>query len=73
MWDIHVTGCQFAGITGRECPSNCLRRNTVPDMDVFSYVRGIVIINEIAMIDLPECYESSSRQKKTDPRNLFIF
>jgi hypothetical protein len=66
-------GMPVCGITGRECPPNCLCRNTILDVDVFSYVWRIVIINEIALIELPECYESSSSNKKTDHQNLFIF
>ena len=30
-------------------------------MDVLSYIYRIVIINEIALIDLPECYEWQQR------------
>ncbi len=51
-------------ITGRERPPNCLNRNAVSDVDVPSYVRFIVIINEIALADLPERYEGGSRQKE---------
>src|SRR5208283_449074 len=43
------------------------------DMDVLSYVDRIVITNEIALMDLPECCKCDSRQKKENQQNLFIF
>jgi hypothetical protein len=63
-----------SGITdGRKCPPNRLRCNTVPDMDVPSYVYTIVKVNEIALTDLPERYDGRGGKKKTDHRNQFIF
>jgi hypothetical protein len=41
-------------------------------MNVVGYVYRIVEINEIALIDLPECYEGSKRQKKVNQQDLFV-
>jgi hypothetical protein len=60
------------GMTGRECPSNCLRCDTMLDMYVFGYVLAIVKVNEIALIDLPERQERSSRQKKINQQELLL-
>jgi hypothetical protein len=65
-------GMPVCGITGRKGPPNRLRCNTVPDMDVLSYVYIIVIINEIALTDLLERYDGSGRQKKVNQRNLLF-
>jgi hypothetical protein len=59
-------GVPVCGITGRECPSSFLYRNTILNMTVFGYVVFIVIINEIAMIDLPECGKHCQSEKKTN-------
>ena len=66
MWDIHVRGCQFRGITGRECPPDCLYCYAVANMDVLGYVFRIVTIDEIALNYLPKRHEGDSRQKEVD-------
>jgi len=42
------------------------------DMYVFGYVLAIVKVNEIALIDLPERQERSSRQKKINQQELLL-
>ena len=64
-------GMPVCGITARKCPPNGLHGHAVPDMDIFGYIRGIVIINEIAPVHLPECYKRGSRQENANRQDLF--
>ena len=54
------------GITRRESPSDRLECNAILDMTIPGYVNVVVVIIEIAMIDRPEGYEGSRRQKKAN-------
>jgi hypothetical protein len=50
------------GMIGRESPANSLCRNTILYMTVFGYVKVVVVIGEIAIIDLPVNGNDSYRQ-----------
>jgi hypothetical protein len=65
-------GVPVRDMTGRECPSNPVQRNTVLDMTIFRYIERIVKINEIAAIDLPECHKGGNREKQVNRKNRFI-
>jgi TusA-related sulfurtransferase len=65
-------GVPVRGLIGRECPPNAIQRNTVLDLMVRGYVVGIVVRNEIAIIDLPECKKGRNYQKQVNYDNLLI-
>src|SRR5208337_3315117 len=60
------------GIAGRECPSDCLEGNAVPDVRVFRDVFAIVVTYEITPVDLPECTDNGDRQKKINERDFLV-
>ncbi len=69
--NIHHVGYPRQGmpvivIIGRKSPSDPLDRNAIPDMNVLGDVALVVVISEITMIDLPEGYECSRRQKNVN-------
>ena len=53
-------------VYGCEGPSNSRYRNTILNLTVSGYVAVIVVINEIAMTYLPECYEGSNSQENAN-------
>ncbi len=60
------------GIGGRCCPEDPLHRYTMLNMIVFCYIDGIVVINKIATIDLPECHEGNNCQGHAKHEDLLI-
>jgi hypothetical protein len=54
------------GMTGRESPSDRFDRNAILDVTIPGNVSVVVVIIEIAMMDRPEGYECSRRQKKVN-------
>ena len=72
MWDIHVKGCQFAAqpvVNAHRIAPSVMPLLTC--MFSVTYT-GSSIINEIALIDLPECYKGSNRQEKVNQRDLLV-
>ncbi len=60
-------GMPEIGIIGRKSPLNPFDRNTTVDMTVLGDVHIVVkTTNEIAIIDLPKCYECNSRKKNVN-------
>jgi hypothetical protein len=53
-----------SGMTGCQCPVNFPYRDTILYMTVFRYIFIVIVISEIAMIDLPVNGNGSNRQKE---------
>ena len=54
-------GMPEIGMTGREGPPDPLDRDPILNIAVLCYVYIVIVINEFAVIDLPECQEGGSR------------
>ena len=64
-------GMPELGIQGREGPPNGLPSEAVLNMLVFTYVLRIIIIDEIALRDLPESQEGGDDEERDDEPPAF--
>ena len=64
-------GVPELGIQGRKGPPNRLHSEAVLNIPVFGYIARIIIIDEIAVRDLPEGHEDGEGEKGDDEEMFF--
>ncbi len=55
-------GMPVCGVIGSECPADTFHRYAILNMGVFCHIDGIIVISEIAGMDLPECDKGGNSQ-----------